>query len=58
MLPSGTVAYFVLNLELTRLSLTTHILCIFVFPTACVICLQYQNMKIEPSIRYCLVILC
>lgn len=51
MLPPGTVAYFVLNLELTHFSLTAHTLCIFSFPTAYVLCMQYHNMKIEPSIR-------
>lgn len=29
------------------MSLTAHTLCIFSFPTACVVCVQYQNMKIE-----------
>lgn len=48
MLPPGTFAYFVLNLELTHLSLTTHTLCIFFFPTACIVCVQHQNRKTEP----------
>lgn len=43
MLPPGTVAYFVVNLKLTHLSITTQPLNIFCFPTACIVCVQYQK---------------
>lgn len=45
MLPPGTVAYFVVNLELAHLSLTAQPLSIFCFPNSCIVCVQYQQSE-------------
>lgn len=54
MLTPEFVAYFLLNQELTHLSLTAHTFCICFFPATCIVYMQYQNKKTELSIQYCL----